>query len=80
MSKIHVTLSDSKRLLKDKAKLEDVAKKIVEVGNIRDVNEKRLYKYGVLSGNIANESVVEQLEELGEVKSVSVDELRHASS
>lgn len=76
MSKIHVILSEG--LLENKPELEDIVKKIVDAGDIQDVNDKRLYKYGILSGNIENKSKIKLIEELEEVKSVKLDEIRRA--
>jgi len=76
MSKIHVILSEG--LLENKPELEDAVKKIVDAGDIQDVNDKRLHKYGILSGDIENESKIKLIEELEEVKSVKLDGIRRA--
>ena len=76
MSKIHVTLPD--HLRSDRERLQQAAESIIKDTGMTEVNYKRLYRYGVLSGLVPSDRL-DQLQGLGDVK-VEIDQVRRASA
>lgn len=74
--RIHVTLS--KDVLDDPAALADVVEKVQATADMTDVNERRLKRYGVLSG-LAAEERIGKIRGLPGVDAVNEDEVRKTS-
>lgn len=76
MKRVHVTLE--KALLEQGDALEQVRDRVVEACDMHDVDERRLRRYGVLSGTVEQEERIVELRALDAVTSVEVDETRRA--
>ncbi len=74
--KVHITLG--KELLHDAARMGQVKQKLMTSYGMSDVNEQRLSRYGIMSGQLS-EDEFEKVRELAEVESLDVDELKHTS-
>jgi hypothetical protein len=75
MMRVHVTLE--KTLLGKAEALARLRDRVVAVSAMRDIDEKRLQRYGVLSGTI-DEGKVQALQHVDGVVAVEPDELRYA--
>ncbi len=67
---VHIVLREWAR--EDESARQQALKAIVEVSGLRDVNEKRLRRYGIVSGIIPQERL-EVLRALSAMESVSED-------
>jgi hypothetical protein len=74
-TKIHITLNQP--AAKDPEERRFALEKIVDLSGIRDVNQNRLDRFGIITG-IVDSSKINVLRKMSEVRSVSVDEERHA--
>jgi len=75
MRRVHVTLA--KDLLNDPGRMEQLKQKLVDDHSMSQVNEKRLKRYGIMSGMLP-ENKFDEVRKLGGVESVDLDEVRHA--
>jgi hypothetical protein len=75
-SKIHVTLTES--ALTNANLLKSIVSKIVEATDMSDINQKRLERYGILSG-IVDDKKIEVVRSIDGVASVDADTRKFAS-
>lgn len=75
MPKVHITLI--RETVASPARVHSALARIEALSGITGVNERRLYRYGILSGEVPQDSI-EELRTLDEVKSVTVDSLQRA--
>jgi hypothetical protein len=75
MVKVNITLS--KETLQDPVRLEMVKNTILNISGMTGINEKRLQRYGILSGSLPK-SKLPQLSNIKEIDSISGDEVRFA--
>ena len=73
-TKIHITLN--RTVAGDPEKRRVVLEKIVRLSGIRDINQKRLDRFGIITGTV-DLSKINVLRGMPEVRSVAVDEERH---
>lgn len=71
MPKIHITLEKS--CLEDKGSLRAIKEQVVQHYGLRDVNEKRLERYGILSGTVDNPENIRRIRSVPGVGSVNED-------
>ena len=75
MIRVHLTLT--KDVLEEPDRVEHLKHQLVHDFELRDVNEKRLLRYGIVSGELP-ESKLEAVRKLSEVESLDVDQMRRA--
>ena len=69
--KVHVTLRDEFR--RDPGAKKLAFDRIVQSSGIHGVNEKRFERYGIISGDLDDETHIEAIQKLAEVDSVEAD-------
>jgi hypothetical protein len=74
MTIVHVTLKEAAR---SNAKLKQRLQELVAKLGMRDINQKRFDRYGVLTGEI-DEAALPQIEQIEEVAAVERDAARHS--
>jgi hypothetical protein len=74
--KVHVTLREDVR--KDEAAKQAALEKVLRTSSIRGINRKRFERYGVISGDLADDAEVGALENIAEVSSVEKDSQKFA--
>lgn len=75
MAKVHITLA--RGVAGSREQRERARARIEAVSGITDVNEKRLDRYGIVSGEVAPERL-DDLRDLHEVQAVEIDDTKHA--
>jgi hypothetical protein len=73
--KVHVVLQ--RDVVKDPARRREALAAIVDRSGIHDINEKRLERFGIVSGMVDADRI-NALRGMEQVRSVSMDEERHA--
>lgn len=76
MKRIHVTLD--KNLLGKADRLAICRDHVVAVSGMRDIDEKRLQRYGVLTGTIEGDERLPAIRDVEGVAAVEADEIRYA--
>ena len=76
MKRIHVTLD--KNLLATADQLALCRDEVVAVGGMRDIDEKRLQRYGILTGTIEEDERLPAIRGVEGVAAVEADEIRYA--
>jgi len=76
MKRIHVTLDKS--LLGRADQLAICRDQVVAVSGMKDIDEKRLQRYGVLTGTIEEEERLPAIRDVEGVSAVEADETRYA--
>jgi hypothetical protein len=77
MKRIHVTLD--KNLLAQADQLALCRDQVVAVSGMRDIDEKRLQRYGVLTGTIEEDERLPAIRNVEGVSAVEADEIRYAT-
>ncbi|HEX8341752.1 MAG TPA: hypothetical protein VF624_12655 [Tepidisphaeraceae bacterium] len=73
--RVHITLD--KEIRSDGGAMQSKLEEIRSVAALRDVNETRFHRYGVISADVP-ETSVDRIKDVSGVKSVEADEIRHA--
>lgn len=73
--KVHIVLKDS--VLEDEAATRRVVQNLVREVDLRDVNERRVSRYGIVTGEI-DPSMVKAVLNMDEVEAVEADEVKFA--
>lgn len=76
MKRIHVTLD--KNLLGQADQLAVCRDQVVAVSGMKDIDEKRLQRYGVLTGTVEEEERLPAIRKVDGVAAVEADETRYA--
>jgi hypothetical protein len=74
-TKVHIVLD--RAIAKDPEKCRLALAAVRDLSGIHDINESRLERFGIISG-IVDSSKINALRRMEQVRSVSVDEERHA--
>jgi hypothetical protein len=77
MTLVHVTLDTS--LVKDTELLNKTVSKIIDSTGMVNINQKRLYRYGIVSGEVSA-SQLQTIRELENVRAVEADQTRYATA
>jgi len=75
LKRVHVTLSQE--VLDNPELIDHLKQELIQNHNMSDVNEKRLKRYGIMSGTVP-ENMADGLRQMKHVESVDLDETRHA--
>jgi hypothetical protein len=73
-TKVHIVLE--RDVAKDPEKRRHALAAIVDRFGIQDVNQSRLERFGIITG-IVDSACIDEIRKMAEVRSVSVDEVRH---
>jgi hypothetical protein len=75
MALVHVTLDKS--LIKDTVRRDATVSRIVELTGMANINQQRLHRYGIVSGEVSA-SKLPEIRDIENVQAVESDETKYA--